>query len=306
MRRITVLLLLLALLLTGCGSTTNTDETAETLTVACTTYPVYLLANSIVGEMEGVEAELVIDQQVSCLHDYTLTVQDMKAVERADAVAINGAGLEDFLDDVLEGRTVIDCSQDIDLLAGEEHHHDEDDEDEDGEESDPHIWMDPDRYAQMARNLAAGLAELDPDRAEEYRTRGETVARELEDFADSLRESDVGQAVRGLEIITFHDGFSYFAEAFDLEIAAAIEEEEGAEASALELKEIISIVQAQNLPAVFVEVNGSDNAAGIISRECGVSVWTLSMIMSGSDGDTIEAYEDAVTENLTTIREAYQ
>lgn len=304
MRRITALLLLLALLLTGCGSTTNTDETAETLTVACTTYPVYLLANSIVGEMEGVETELVIDQQVSCLHDYTLTVQDMKAVERADAVVINGAGLEDFLDDVLEGRTVIDCSQGIDLLTGDEHHHDDGDGDE--EEADPHIWMDPKRYAQMARNLAAGLAELDPDRAEKYRERGEAVARELEDFADSLRESDVGQAVRGLEIITFHDGFSYFAEAFDLEIAAAIEEEEGAEASALELKEIVSIVQAQDLPAVFVEVNGSDNAAGIISRECGVSVWTLSMIMSGSDGDTVQAYEDAVTENLTTIWEAYQ
>lgn len=306
MRRVTILLLLLALLLTGCGSTTNTDETAETLTVACTTYPVYLLANSIVGEMDGVEAELVIDQQVSCLHDYTLTVQDMKAVERADAVVINGVGLEDFLDDVLEGRTVIDCSQGINMLAGEEHHHDEDNEDEDGEVSDPHVWMDPVRYAQMARNLAAGLQELDPDRAEEYRERGETVAQELEDFATSLRKSDVGQAVRGLEIITFHDGFTYFAEAFDLEIAAAIEEEEGAEASALELKEIISIVQAQDLPAVFVEVNGSDNAAGIISRECGVSVWTLSMIMSGSDGDTIEAYEAAITENLTTIWEAYQ
>ncbi len=304
MRRITALLLLLALLLTGCGSTANTDETAETLTVACTTYPVYLLANSIVGEMEGVEAELVIDQQVSCLHDYTLTVQDMKAVERADAVAINGAGLEDFLDDVLEGRTVIDCSQGVELLAGDEHHHDDGDGDE--EESDPHIWMNPERYAQMARNLAAGLAQLDPDRAEEYRTRGEAVARELEDFADSLRASDAGRAVQGLEIITFHDGFTYFAEAFDLEIAAAIEEEEGAEASALELKEIISIVQAQSLPAVFVEVNGSDNAAGIISRECDVAIWTLSMVMSGDDVATIQAYEDAITENLTTIWEAYQ
>ncbi|MCD8382809.1 MAG: metal ABC transporter substrate-binding protein [Clostridiales bacterium] len=306
MRRITILTLLLALLLTGCGSANSTDETAATLTVACTTYPVYLLANSIVGGIDGVEAELVIDQQVSCLHDYTLTVQDMKVVERADAVAVNGAGLEDFLDDVLEGRTVIDCSQDVELLTGEEHHHDGDDGDGDSEEPDPHIWMDPERYAQMARNLAAGLAEIDPDREEDYLERGEAVARELEAFAASLRESDVGQAVQGLEIITFHDGFTYFAEAFDLEIAAAIEEEEGAEASARELKEIISIVQGQSLPAVFVEVNGSDNAAGIISRECGVSVRTLSMIMSGGDGDTIDAYEAAMTENLTTIWEAYQ
>ena len=306
------LVLALLLLLTGCGK--SSEAAQDAFSIACTTYPVYLLANTIAGGLDGVSVSLVIDQQVSCLHDYTLTMKDMRAVEAADVIVSNGAGLEDFLDDVLEGRTVIDCAQGVSLLYGghhhdeeEAHHHDEETgHDHDGEEADPHIWMDPRNYAQMARTLAQSLAQLDPERAEEYSSRGEACAQELEDFYDTLTESDQCRDLAGQSIITFHDGFSYFAQAFDLTIAAAIEEEEGSEASARELKETIAIVQAQSLPAVFTEVDGSDKAANTISRECGVTVHPLSMVMSGQQGDTIDAYEQAIAENIQTIWEAYR
>lgn len=305
-KRYLSILIVLLLTLSGCGSPAGE---AEGYSIACTTYPVYLLANTIASDIDGVEVRLVINQPTSCLHDYTLTIQDMKAVEQADVIAINGAGLEAFLDQVLEDREVIDCAQGVELLSGE-HHHDEDEGDHDHShdhgETDPHIWMDPRNYAQMARTLSQALAERDPDHSEDYLTRGEDCARELEEFYQSLVESEAGQALRGVSIITFHDGFSYFARAFGMDIAAAIEEEEGAEASARELKETIAIVQAQHLPAVFTEVNGSDKAANTISRECAVEVAQLSMIMSGQAGDTVSAYKAALTQNLETVWEAYR
>ena len=304
MRRILPLLAALVMLLSGCA---GAPEAGADFVIACTTYPVYLLANSIAGEMDGVEVSLVINQQVSCLHDYALTVSDMKTLEHADAVAINGAGLEDFLGDAVAGKNVIDCDEGIDLLRsedehgeeheGQEHHHDG---------ADPHIWMDPRAYAQMARTLAQGLAALDEENARRYLEQGERVAEELEAFYLDLTQSEAAQQVRGREIITFHDGFAYFANAFGLHIAAAIEEEEGAEASAKELKRTIQIVEEEHLSAVFTEVNGSANAARIIARECGVETYPLSMVMSGSRGDTISAYEQAITRNLETIMEAYQ
>ena len=88
-------------------------------------------------------------------------------------------------------------------------------------------------------------------------------------------------------------------------IAAAIEEEEGAEASAHDLKETIEIVTAQHLPAVFTERDGSEKAANTISRECGVTVNSLCMLMSGSPGDNINAYMSEIEYNLKTIWEAY-
>ena len=99
-------------------------------------------------------------------------------------------------------------------------------------------------------------------------------------------------------MITFHDGFGYFADAFDLHILEAIEEESGSEASAQELKEMITLVRDHQLPAVFTEVNGSASAADIIASETGTKVYSLDMAMAGND------YFDAMYRNIDTIREA--
>ena len=100
------------------------------------------------------------------------------------------------------------------------------------------------------------------------------------------------------KLITFHDGFSYFADAFDLTIVKAVEEESGSEASARDLIELITLVEENALPAVFTETSGSSSAANIISRETGCGVCPLDMAMSGS------SYFDAMYHNIDTIKEA--
>ena len=103
----TILSLLLSglLLLSACGSgTTAASEPAEddvTLHILATTYPVYLFARTVAQGVEGVTVERLNTGSVSCLHDYTLSVDDMKKIEGADVIAMNGAGLEDFMDDAL-------------------------------------------------------------------------------------------------------------------------------------------------------------------------------------------------------------
>ena len=82
----------------------------------------------------------------------------------------------------------------------------------------------------------------------------------------------------------------------------AIEEEEGAEASARELEEIIELVKEHQIPAIFVEKNGSRRSADVIARETGCQVYELDMVMSG-DGMGMEAYIRAMEENLAAVRE---
>ena len=100
------------------------------------------------------------------------------------------------------------------------------------------------------------------------------------------------------DLITFHDGFSYFAEAFDLSILEAVEEESGSETSARELIDLIEDIREHTLPAVFTEVSGSTSAAGVIARETGCSVYALDMAMSG------DSYFEAMYHNIDTIKEA--
>ena len=157
---------MLGLLLTACGGPAATEtEDDGTLRVLATTYPVYLFTTAVTEGVENVEVSLLVNQPVSCLHDYTLTVTDMKAIEGADVIVRNGAGLEDFMDDALAASdgAVIDCSAGLELLPAMGHEgHDHD------TEYDPHIWMSYENAAVMLENIHAGLEELDPDHGEAY------------------------------------------------------------------------------------------------------------------------------------------
>ena len=163
------MLLAALLLLPSCGPSAEKAR----LTVVCTTYPIYLFASAITEGVDGVRVERLDTGNVSCLHDYTLSMADMKKLERADIIAMNGAGLEEFLEDALKtsDAAVIDCSEGVELLESLSHDHDEDDHSHDGHDHghwDPHYWMDPANARIMARNLRDGIAQQDLDHLSEY------------------------------------------------------------------------------------------------------------------------------------------
>ena len=319
-RKCLPILLLLCLLLAACSPAQQESADDQTCQLLATTYPVYLFANEITQGVEGITVSLMIDQPVSCLHDYTLTVQDMKALERADVILLSGAGLEEAMEDALEtvaGTPQIDCSQGIALLEGEEHDHDHDHGDDDHQESsflsghshdhesDAHIWMDPQRACTMLENLAQGLAQLDPDNAPLYETNARLATEQVTQAYDLMKTALEPLTCR--ELITFHDGFSYFAEAFDLEILRAIEEEAGSEASARDVADIVAEIQYHSLPAIFTEVNGATATAEMIQRECGVEIYPLNLMMSRQEdlSPGIAAYLALLQTNVNTLLEAY-
>ena len=293
-------LLLCLLLLSACSGPGPAQAEGEArLTVVATTYPVYLFTCAVADGVEGVEVLQLVNQPTSCLHDYTLTVGDMKTLERADVLVMNGAGLEDFLSAALEtsDAAVIDCSAGVDLLeeAGHEgHDHDT--------EYDPHIWMDPARAAQMVENIGAGLAALDEDSAAAYGANSAAAQDLLEAWDAELRQllCDGPDAPAVRELITFHEGFRYFADAYDFHILRAIEEEEGSEASAHEILAVVELIEEYRLPVIFTEANGSDATARAIQRETGVEVEELTMIMSGEES-ALSAYYEAQQRNAEAI-----
>ena len=300
-RPILSMLLSVLLLLPGCAQAPSGSSQEEGLTVLATTYPVYLFARTVAQGVEGVTVERLNTGSVSCLHDYTLSVDDMKKIEGADVIAMNGAGLEDFMDDALAASSaaVIDCSQGVALFENADHIHEEGDGGHDHGHWDPHYWMDPGNAAVMVRNLQEGFALADPDHGDAYARNGEEAAGQLPSFA-----GDCTQALEGAEgaaLITFHDGFHYFAQALGLPLLASIEEEEGSEASAKEINEIAGIVKEYSLPVIFTEVNGSDATAQAIARETGCAVAQLSMCMDGPEEGTLSDYYTVLADNVTAV-----
>lgn len=304
-RAILALGLSLTLLLTACGSTNGGQESQQEearLTVVATTYPVYLLASAVAENVDGVVVERLNTGEVSCLHDYTLTVGDMKLIESADVIAMNGVGLEEFMSDALAQTkgAVIDCSQGVELLeaVGHDHH---DGDAEDGDHYDPHIWMDPENAMIMAANIQKGLSQVDPDNAQTYSDNLASATALIASWDSSLQDmiQEGGVTISGL--ITFHDGFQYFAKALDLPLLAAIEEEEGSEASAQVINETVTLVKGNNIPIIFTEVNGSDATAQAIARETGCQVGQLTMLMNGPDDGELSNYLDGLSSNVKAI-----
>ena len=291
MKKSLILLILLGLLLAGCAPQEQAD-------IAATTLPVWQFTCRLTAGTD-LEVTRLVTENVSCLHDYTLTVRQMKAIESADLVVLSGAGLEDFLSDALRGADVIDASAGIELLEGGHHHHHEEEEAEAHHADhgqDPHLWLSPAHAMDQARNICAGLSGRYP----QYSTVFEANLTQL--LADLQKLEDYGQQelseLSGREILTFHDGFTYLAHAFGIEIAEAIEEESGAEASAKELIHMIEEVRHHDIQAIFVEENGSGSAASIIAAETGAQLGTLSMAMSGDD------YFSAMYANIDALKEA--
>ena len=158
-KRILCAVLALLMLLSGCRSQ------AQPAQIAATTLPVYEFTSRLC-EGTPLTVTRLVTESVSCLHDYSLNVRQVKAAEAAQVVVISGAGLEDFLDGILDDSDILDSSEGITLLhMEEEHDHGHEDH---RHEDDPHIWLSPENAKIMAGNICTGLSQRYPEYADTF------------------------------------------------------------------------------------------------------------------------------------------
>ena len=292
MKRLFLFLIIFIILLSGCA------HQAAPAKVAATTLPVYEFTARLC-EGTDITVTRLVTENVSCLHDYSLNVRQVKAAEAAEVIVISGAGLEEFMDDILHNKAVIDASVGIDLLeisTVHEHEHEHAHGHDHSHEEDPHIWLSPANARIMAANICESLCNQYPAHSDIFQQNLSSLIADL-DTLEAYGQAQLS-TLHNHDLITFHDGFGYFAEAFGLHILEAVEEESGSEASAQELKHLITVVQEHNLPAIFIEINGSVSAAAIISAEAGIPSFPLDMAMSG------KSYFDAMYRNIDTLKGA--
>ena len=123
-------------------------------------YPMYIIAENLVQGANNVELVNMADVNVGCLHDYTLTTEDMKEVEDADIFIINGLGMEKFLEKVINlngDMYVLDSSTNIQNLIKDE------------DEINPHIWTSINNYILQVKNISKELQNKDAINAQVYK-----------------------------------------------------------------------------------------------------------------------------------------
>ena len=309
--KILTIIILVSLFLTGCNNSAKSNNSTESnnkLTIVTSFYPMYISTLNIVKDIPNVEVLNMTTSQTGCLHDYSLSTKDLKTLSNADILIINGAGMESFLDDVIDEYSdlkIIEASKGIDLIEDTEH--DDHTEDHDHEDHDhdvnPHVWVSISKNIEEVSNIAEELSSLDPNHANEYQNNANEYIAKLENLKTEMHSTLDNIAHK--DIITFHEAFPYFAEEFNLNIAGVIEVEPDSEPSAKEVENIISIINEKNIKALFTEPQYSSKIADTIAKETGASIYTLDPIVTGDANE--DAYDDYIVkmqENLNTLKEA--
>lgn len=286
-----------SMLLTGCNNSAESNNSIESnnkLTIVTSFYPMYISTLNIVKDIPDVEVINMTAPQTGCLHDYSLSTKDLKTLSSADIFVINGAGMESFLDDVIDEYSdlkIIEASNGISLIEDTDH------------DVNPHVWVSISKNIEEVSNIAKELSAFDPNHASEYEANADAYIAKLENLRTEMHAAL--DNVNNKDIITFHEAFPYFAEEFNLNIAGVIEVEPDSEPSAKEVENIISIINEKNIKALFTEPQYSSKIADTIAKETGASVYTLDPIVTGDANE--DAYDDYIVkmqENLNTLKEA--
>jgi zinc transport system substrate-binding protein len=276
--RVVLILIVLLLAATGCSAEDGDDGRAS---VAAAFYPLAFAAEEIGGDKVSVRN---LTPPGAEPHDVELSARDIERIRSADLVLYLGSGFQPGFEraaDGAEGET-LDLLQGVDLIRGEE-------------DVDPHVWLDPLRYAQQARRIGEAL------------DRNEQAGR----FASRLHELD-GEFERGLsrcarrELVTSHAAFGYLAEAYGLEQIALTGLTPEAEPTARDLEQVIREVEESRASTVFFETLVSPRLAETVAREAGADTAVLNPLEGLSD-EELEAGEDyfsVMRQNLAALREA--
>ncbi|MEZ0396074.1 MAG: metal ABC transporter substrate-binding protein [Anaerolineales bacterium] len=264
------LLVLAALLLSACGGG-NAPAGGGKLQVLATTSIVADVVRQVGGEYVQVTTLLPLGTDP---HTFEPRPQDAAAIAEAQIVFANGAGLEEFLEPLLEsaGATdkLVEVSSGIELLpfAGEEHDH---------EGGDPHTWMDPNNVLVWVDNIAAALAAADPEHAAAYQANAEAYAADLRALDGWIREQVAHVPPENRYLVSDHAVFGYFAHRYGFTQVGTITGSfsSGASPSAQELAALEDQIRAFGVRAVFVGADVNPNLAQQIAADTGIRLVPL-------------------------------
>lgn len=280
------------------------NKNGDKLDVVASFYPMQFLAEEIGGNHVSVTT---LTKPGVEPHDLELSPRQIGGLGDADYI-LYLKGIQPAVDDAIAQsgvRNSVDAAKLTTLedhgteTGGDEHGHAHEGE---GAGADPHIWLDPVKYAEVAKGVGKSLEKADPNHAADYRTNTDALVKKLDALNTSYQAGLRTTTTK--TFITTHSAFGYLAERYGLvqEGIAGIDPE--AEPSPARIKDIHTIAEKSKATTVFFETLASDKTAKTVARDTGLKTDVLDPlegITAKSKGDN---YIEVMQSNLAALQKA--
>ncbi|MFG1943733.1 metal ABC transporter substrate-binding protein [Nonomuraea sp. NPDC048826] len=280
---------------TACGADAGTGAAPEgTPQVVAAFYPLQWLTERVGGS----------DVQVTSLttagvepHDLELGAHQMAQLEDA-ALTVYIKGVQPAVDEAVSPDTAFDAATAVETIPSGDHGHEEEAHGEGHEVSyDPHLWLDPSRFAAVATELGERLAAADPAHAQGFKDRAAATAASLTALDEQLAQGLAACTTRTM--VTAHQAFGYLAERYKLkQVGITLDPE--SEPSPARLAEVAELAKREKVTTIFTEKLVSPKVAEVLAGEVGATTAVLDPLESAPSGD----YESAMRDNLKTLQTA--
>jgi len=271
--------------------------------VVASFYPMQFLAEEIGGEHVSVSA---LTRPGVEPHDLELSPRQIAELGEADLV-VYLKGLQPSVDRAVEqsgARNVAEATSYTEPGRYGDRGHGEhgDHEGHDHGPVDPHVWLDPVRYAEVAEGVGKALAKADPDHAADYRKNAESLTSKLNaldaDFRKGLRNR------RTDTFITTHAAFGYLAGRYGLHEEAVTGLDPSAEPSGARMRQLHRVAEEDGVDTVFFEASASDRTARTLADDLGLRTDVLDPIEGVTEKSRGDDYFEIMRANLRALRKA--
>lgn len=310
-----------ALVLSACSDADTADTTgtkaehaAGDISLVVTTTPLGSVTGQIATCAGGTATTLMpVNADPHVFSASSAQVADMV---KADLVIANGLGLEGGLDAPLQqveadGTEVLHVAEHIDPLPWGDHDHDQAHEEEGREghnhgDLDPHFWLDVARMAEAAQLIGDEVAERTGD--DTWSECGAEVSRELTALDEEIREDLSVIPEERRTIVTDHEAFGYFNNAYDFHSAGVVIPGGSTEAqpSSADLASLAGVIREENVPVIFTNAAVNQTLVDALAAEVGEDVQVVSLYegsVGPKDGPAAD-YQGMMRENARLIVEA--
>lgn len=287
------------------NSAQNNQETGDPSkpTIAASIFPLYDITREIAGENFNVE--LILPPGASP-HLFEPTPRQVQSLQSADRVFVIGLELDEWVEDFASPEKITSVETGIELKEprrdhdheeehADEDHHEEEHADDHGE-FDPHYWLSPENAMTIAKNIADQLIVDFPEQEEVILQNLVNYLAELQDAYET--SYTIINEVGNKNLITLHDAWYYFADAYPVEIVGTYVPSAGKDPLPQDIIELQELVEEYGIQTLYTEPQISTASIQSFIEDNDLEVAVLDPL-GGTDG--IESYIDLILYNANTL-----